>query len=428
MAERQGLKGSWKNSPLVSKLDQFLHSVFTEGQYQDSGAFTVDQRKARRNLSKFQLSGPEWIPLKLIQAAVACKSLCVVVQTGRKELKVTFPVPANSPMSRYPNSGEMCDGFLDMSFLAASEAGDWTFQYQDYDGGFRIDLKNSEETVQKLGPRYSQADFSEYLKLMGDRYEYSELSSLAVRYPGVAAFQRKWKSRWWNFTPRLSIDGTSHQHSALLKRCQYCPIPIFIDGFLANHPEAQYFSGPRILSLVGEGEPALLGPTSVIKDSFVELPWGLVTSEKSAVDYDIRDYVRLTGVDPYRPDGPVEDLIWLDDKPVAIAPKGSQFVLARPLESGSAYDRLCRWCLVDRQNSKPGALVPVYCGVTLDDFESPHLPEGSRVLLAADGMQTDLAGQRLVETPEVEEFLQECVELLGPLRQASLLARERAEG
>lgn len=407
----------------MSKLDQFLQSVFTEGQYQESGSFTLDRAGARRNLSKYQLSGPDWIPLKFIQAAVYCKALCAVVQTGRNEISVTFPLPAGSAMRVYPGSSELCNGFLDMGLLAASEAGEWTFQYQDQYGGYRLDFADGEERFQQLEPRDSEADFLEYLKMMGDRFEYTELTSRAGGYPGVAAFYRKWNSSWWKIKPHFSISGTSRLHSAVLKRCQYSPIPIFVDGYLANHPEAQYGNGPRILSLVGEGEPALLGPTSVMKDSIIAVPWGQSTSEHSPVAPGIRDYVSLLGVQPCLPASPTEDLIWVDNRPVALAPRGSQFALSRPLESGSAYDRLCRWCLVAREHRKPGVLVPVYCGVTLDDFESPLLPVGTRVLLASEGMQTDLAGQRLVETPELEVFLRECVDLLEPLRQACAEAR-----
>ena len=412
----------------MSKLDRFLQSVFTEGQYQDTGSFTVDRAQARRNLSRYQLSGPEWIPLKFIQAAVYCKALCAVVQTGRNELSVTFPLPAGSPLSRYTGPGEACSGFLDIGLRAASEAGDWTFQYQDEDGGYRLDFTEGEEALQLLPPRDSQAEFLDYLKMMGDRFEYSELTSAAGRYPGVAAFHRKWQSSWWKFKPRLSISGASRLHSAVLKRCQYSPIPIFSDGFLANHPEAQYGNGPRILSLVGEGEPAFLGPTSVMKDSIMALPWGQVTSVHSTVAPNIKDYVRLLGVEPCRDEGSVDDQIWMDDGPVAQAPAGSQFALSRPLESGSAYDRRCRWCLVDRENRKPGTLVPVYYGVALDEVESSHLPAGARVLLAADGMQTDLAGERLVETPQLEAFLRECGEHFEPLRRACAAARAAGYG
>ena len=310
-----------------------------------------------------------------------------------------------------------------MGLRAASETGEWTFQYQDRDGGYRLDFSEGEEALQLLPPRDSQAEFLDYLKMMGDRFEYSELTSVADRYPGVAAFQRTWKSSWWKFKPSFSINGTSRLHSGVLKRCHYCPIPIFVDGFLANHPEAQYGNGPRILSLVGDGEPALLGPTSVMKDSIIALPWGQVTSVHSTVAHSIKDYVSLLGVEPSRTGGSADDQIWMDDGPVALAPAGSQFALSRPLESGSSYDRRCGWCLVDRENHKPGTLVPVYCGVTLDEFESPHLPPGTRVLLAADGMQTDLAGQRLVETPHLEAFLHECGDHLEPLRRACAAAR-----
>ena len=158
------------------------------------------------------------------------------------------------------------------------------------------------------------------------------------------------------------------------------------------------------------------------------LPWGQVTSVHSTVAPNIKDYVRLLGVEPCRDEGSVDDQIWMDDGPVAQAPAGSQFALSRPLESGSAYDRRCRWCLVDRENRKPGTLVPVYYGVALDEVESPHLPAGARVLLAADGMQTDLAGERLVETPQLEAFLRECGEHFEPLRRACAAARAAGYG
>lgn len=61
----------------MSKLDQFLKSVFTEGQYQDTGSFTLD------NL-------------------------------GRDEISVTFPLPAGSALSAYPCADELCHKFLNM--------------------------------------------------------------------------------------------------------------------------------------------------------------------------------------------------------------------------------------------------------------------------------------------------------------------------
>lgn len=187
----------------MSELQKYIAEQTSEGgaQLESSGRFTVDFRKAREKLAKFQLARPSDYVLKLMQAAVLAG--CREVQISlRNELVVQLPGWSKSDLQQVAEG--LCNPLGSDSFTPA---------------GCLLIALNAALAQGGKGYLFLTDEEGQSKALTVDAHD-MKLEPLTTRHKGP----------YMEIRLDLPKRDRGAEMEALRTRCRYLPLPILVDG------------------------------------------------------------------------------------------------------------------------------------------------------------------------------------------------------
>lgn len=394
----------------------------SDGDLDSHGQFTVDSVRALESLAQYQLAGPEWIPLKIVQAAVAAGALCVVCHLRRDDVVLSFPFPSevgleNFSLTEFGDNAWERD--LRIGLRAAAKVGSWMLQVQGKDGGFRTHCDGEDYSRCELPPRRPLEFHFELLKLLPKKYA-SALRADAHGHEYLAIFRLQRRVGWWRF-----ITRGGNEQALMCERTPRAPIPVFVDGVMLNQ---EYSLGEFVAQeyrLAERGGPNLLAPAAEPRFSaYFSAPWGV---HKTGNEFPAVLLVHWEGVEQNKGDRPMAEQILIGASFFAGTPSGSSFPTTPCLDGNLRLParRCLYWITIPRNGVGAAVFTPTRYGVSLDPIEFEGLPAGTRVIWACEHLKDDLAGKKIVMDAEFQAVRVLCHERVERLlAQAQLLDSE----
>lgn len=201
-------------------LDNLLKNLHAgQGQVVSSGTFTLDLRKAREKLSKYQLAEPCFYLMKVLQAAVAAGAERIDIALGRRSVNFYACLPPDGPLA---NAQPLIDGLQDpqglpvgaLRHLAIGLNSAWSvdpafisLSHWTEDGGWKLVIGQDEIQLHPCSERPAKPAADLYPTM-------ARLEFTLERAATVSSYVR----------------SVASEHMGILHRCAFCPVPLFLDS------------------------------------------------------------------------------------------------------------------------------------------------------------------------------------------------------
>lgn len=200
-------------------LDNLLSSLHKSGEVVSSGSFTLDLRKAREKLSKYQLAEPCFYLMKVLQAAVASGAEQIDVALGRRTVNFYAVIQPGGALS---SAQPLIDGLQDpqglpvgpLRHLAIGLNSAWSVDpafvsvtYWTDTGGWKLVIGQEEIQLLPSGEKPAKPAANLYPTL-------ARLEFTLERAANVSSYVR----------------SVASEHMGILHRCAFCPVPLYLDS------------------------------------------------------------------------------------------------------------------------------------------------------------------------------------------------------
>lgn len=389
----------------ASQLERFVDSIVQEGEFQDTGAFTLHWASAIEKTAVAAQSEPNQWLLFMIQAGVAASAGQIRVQCNGNLVTVDWeldrlPSELESPARLLGGSQSPLQRFLSSAVL-------W---------GQALKPEAMELLCQAPGRT------GYLIRIQGEREKISEIKADTTPIARVSLLFRPAGSSGWlaRLRSRGSAENLAELATYLQPRLRYSPIPVLAGQKLLNRGEA-------LLEEEDGSPPSLLyrrlyltPPTSagcLAAAPCYRWPAARVTCR----DNDF-NYPTSASVAPYL--GLLELAGQVTSKPFQVGTQGpgpTHLIAARwtnpkphcaclhlgysPYLQPEHEELRCR-ALAYRLGKSLGFLRVVHYGVALNSIRLPELaPEGWGWVVASHSLPTDVSGQEVVHGPELKRVL-----------------------
>lgn len=379
----------------MSALDQLLIQLSQEGSSDGTGSFSLDPRARLEKMARHQKAEPALYLLKAVQAAVWLGAPAVEIRLARSFVEVVFDHASQQPLPDL-----LARGHLSAMLLAAL-----TLDSSELELNWR-----TPEHCQTWTPRHGLQMSSELQRGFRLRLSRDDLSF------------------WERYLP---VRQMASVQATLQRRCQFCPIPVRLDGRLINAGLPAFGRPGRVERI----ELAETGPAFRLAD-FLRRPTGCVRSRLGRHPLDgqfegsppLRVSV-LEGVAPncrlIDRDRKINQQGETDPRALWLGAQGGDYlVLYGYLNQAPAERRdhlLARsWISLPAVPDGRFRLFYLQHGVLLEQIEEQGLWPGALCLLAQDDLETDLGQLQAIRGERVAndlvwlgEQVQQLLESLG---------------
>lgn len=374
----------------MDDLDSLLGHLRDGGKVESSGTFTLDLRKARDKLRAYQLAEPCFYLLKLVQAGVAAGAVRLDLHLARREISVYMIL---DPGTRLAESGALIELLADpqsaqpgpLRHLAIGLNSSWALEPawvswsywpgialdQPKRGAWSIRIDTEEIHLQPDPPKPWEGKTPRAPEVIKEFRNFDVVEFTLVR----------------NSNPMSYLKNTGSEHRAILYRCGFCPIPLYIDGrrligqwspplqLTERWMGGAFYAAERYVLQPGGGFRICAPPWSLLKPS--EDPRTMLNPTEKIGTATDRYPTYL-----YRFEGHVDS-------------------------SGDTLRCHCAVAIPCQMQGK-SRLVLVKDGVTLEPIELTEQPfrgRGIQVIIAAPQVPTDLSEFRAMDGEEVEKSI-----------------------
>jgi len=204
--------------------DDDLHDLLSSlhggsGQVVSSGSFTLDLRKAREKLSKYQLAEPCFYLMKVLQAAVAAGAERIDIALGRRTVNFYACLPPDGPLAQ---AQPLIDGLQDPQSLPVGALRHLAI---GLNSAWSVDPSYVSVTWWSGGSGWMLVIGQEEIQLQPCPGKPAKPA--ADLYPTMARFE---------FTLERAANVSSYvrsvasEHMGILHRCAFCPVPLYLDA------------------------------------------------------------------------------------------------------------------------------------------------------------------------------------------------------
>lgn len=367
-------------------LDNLLSSLQKGGEVVSSGSFTLDLRKAREKLRKFQLAEPCFYLMKVLQAAVSAGAERIDIALGRRSVNFYAVLPAGGPLAQ---AQPLIDGLQEpqglgagaLRHLAIGLNSAWSvdpafvsvsYYGREKKGGWKLVIGQEEIQLHPCPELPSKPAADLYPTL--DRLEFT-----LERDSSVSSYVR----------------SVASEHMGILHRCAFCPVPLYLDARRVigqfGPPERPGLPNLEIGApylLVERFRPDLLGGFQICAP-----PWDKLTPLSGSLIN--RKEVTVTEGSPVR----CPTFSYQGNPPQGPDTVRANFALALPSHTTGS-----------------SRIVLVKDGVTLEPL-APHRMShiGLQAVIAAPDVRVDLSEFTPVQDSQLEEYLRDVMTEFGLL-------------
>ncbi len=371
---------------MADDLDNLLSSLQKGGEVVSSGSFTLDLRKAREKLRKFQLAEPCFYLMKVLQAAVSAGAERIDIALGRRSVNFYAVLPPGGPLAQ---AQPLIDGLQDpqglpvgpMRHLAIGLNSAWSvdpafvsvsYYGREKKGGWKLVIGQEEIQLHPC-PQMPAKPAADLYPTM-DRLEFTlERDSSMSSY----------------------VRSVASEHLGILHRCAFCPVPLYLDARRVigqfGPPEKPGLPNPEI------GAPYMLAerfrPDPQGGFQICAPPWDkLQATGGSLVN---RTEVTVTEGSAVRP----PTFSFQGDPPQGPDTVRANFALALPSHTTGS-----------------SRIVLVKDGVTLEPI-APHRMThvGLQAVVSAPDVRVDLSEFTPVQDSQLEEYMRDVLAEFGQL-------------
>ncbi|MEW6281991.1 MAG: hypothetical protein AB1758_25530 [Candidatus Eremiobacterota bacterium] len=397
-------------------MDDLLDELRGVGSLDSSAEFTIDLERAADRLSRFQLQLPGLYLLKLVQAAVVEGATAVHIRLSARESHLLASMPPDFEL-------EALRAALEHPLEASSNE----------------HLARAQQFLLATRPEkaaWCLFNGRDLWRSDGSSEPVTDYAHLALRVV---------RARPCGFGARLRamLRLRTGEHATLTEGCAYCPIPVYLDGRLANAPwlhdrylpkgnlagvsaltlgyPARYVLAERLVMGVGHPRSSILGPpplhrtpTVVCLGDCVHKPEALIHYGGSLlydwrtapeVTFDFQD--RCISGEHYLFRAAV-----LDDRTVQAnsveVPRHQAAPYLSTVKLKGQLTPICQASLMlPIKLEGPGRLIPVRHGVAMQTQEEDLLAPGLVAVVACEDVQTDLSERTPVKDEAYQALIQQ---------------------
>ena len=361
--------------PHKSNIDDLLNKLLGEGLAGESGRFSLDPRAHLAKMASYQSDEPALYLLKAVQAAVSLGATAVNIRLARSYVEVTFDHNSRARLEALLRVGHVSSMVLAALSLQSSEL---SLQWWGADG------------VQGWTPNAG-------LQVLNGSHQ-----------PGFALrVSRDSISFWERYLP---VRQMASVQTTLTRRCQFCPIPVLVDGRVINAGLPTDPAGPLEKVILDEARPHFrLADYQLRRSRCVVSPLGRHPLEGQ---FEGRPPIRLSLLEGLPPDvrlleryrhtdknyEPDRGEIWLGST------AKEHLVLRNPnLHNQEACWNVRAWISLPTVPDSRFRLVYVLDGVTLDAVEVDGSWPGAQCFLVNPSVLTDLGQLRPLQDETVQQ-------------------------
>lgn len=255
----------------MSDIRKILEEFRSEGELDSTGYFTLDSKKAREKMKKYQLIDPHYYVLELVQAACAGNATFINVYVDSDDCIVTFD---GEPYDR--------DDFESMYSSLFTSQHDMRLER------FR-ELAIAVNSAMALNPKFIEI-------VSGDGKKSASLNITSPVKEEIKEYESDFDGTRIHIKERLTWDTAKRFFSGFIAKqlptegkvlnsqCIYCHIPITLNGEIINPPEKQKLQGvifDKDIKL--DHSRGMVGvPDSPYKLSHLQLmKWGVIINSRS---------------------------------------------------------------------------------------------------------------------------------------------------
>jgi hypothetical protein len=254
----------------MQTLGRMIDDLKQEAEFDSTGRFSLDRRRAREKMRKFQLVEPHYYVLELIQAAVAGGATFIDIYQDADDFIITFD-------GRHYTREDL-ENLYSSLFVSQKDLSLERFR----------ELAIGINSAQALGPsfiRVSSGDYSGTVELLirPGQEDAFVVAEEAVRGTRIHVREKvSWKvaSR---FLSRYVASKIPSEEKLVRERCLFSPVPVKINGVLVNPPEGMTLPDSFCqVSFETEGFRGILGiPRGHRELSSIQLAkWGVVINQR----------------------------------------------------------------------------------------------------------------------------------------------------
>lgn len=198
-------------------LDSFIAAQREAGSLDSRGEFTVALEKARAKLREYQLADPSFYLLKIFQAGVRAGADEIHIRLGRRQVRLWFYLDEASAEFDFDRLFSIIQDVLSAPVSAL----------RHLVVGLNASLVKDPDEV--IWGHWERQASSKAVRLSGDEFE-------VVSDPPVPGrFWTDSRSHLYYFQARfpggvsLFSSATSEEHTAVVQRCGFAPVKVFLD-------------------------------------------------------------------------------------------------------------------------------------------------------------------------------------------------------